>query len=558
MSLSRSDTVEHTRTTGELDALMNDKVDELDVLIVGAGFGGLYQLDRLRESGFSVQLFEAGADLGGIWYWNCYPGARVDSDALMYQFFREDLYRSWYYRERFPAWPELREYFRYVDRKLDLSRNIRFNTRVTAAEFDEDRNQWTVHAADGTAVKARFMVLCTGFASKAYVPSFEEGVENFAGEWHHTAWWPQEGVDFIGKSVGVVGTGASGVQVIQEASQQAAHLTVFQRTPVLALPMRQRVQNAWTQRREKEHYAAAIRDRAQTFGGFHYDLNPKSALEVSDEERQETYERLWEFGGFAPWLGTFYDIFYNDEANDTFYTFWREKTRARINDPNVAEKLAPTTKPHPFGVKRPSLEQFYFECFNQDNVTLVDVRETPIERITSKGIKTMDGVEYPMDILVMATGFDAVTGGLTQIDIRGTDGRAIKDKWADGVATYLGMATANYPNMFWVYGPQAPTAFCNGPTCAELHGDWIVDCVKYMRDSGLTRVEATPAAEQEWTQHVRELNDVTLFPLADSWYMGANIPGKKREQLNYPGGLPLYLQKCNDSAEQGYEGFVLS
>jgi len=558
MSLPRSDTVDHVKTPEELDAVLSGRVEELDALVVGAGFAGLYQLDRLRGLGFSVQLFEAGSDLGGIWYWNCYPGARVDSDALVYQFFREDLWWNWHFSERFPSWPELREYFRYVDQRLDLSRDIHFNTRVTAAEFDEDRKQWIVHADNGGIVRARFVVMCTGFAAKPYVPSFEEGVENFAGDWHHTGLWPQEGVDFTGKRVGVIGTGASGVQVIQEASQQAEHLTVFQRTPVLALPMQQRRQTEEDDQRLKQQYESAVRKRAETFAGFHYDFINKSALDVSPEERQATYEELWQYGGFAPWLATYYDLFFSKEANGLFYEFWRDKTRARVNDPDVAEKLAPTVPPHPFGVKRPSLEQFYFECFNQDNVDLVDVRESPIERITPGGVKTMEGAEHPLDILVMATGFDAVTGGLTQIDIRGTDGLSLKEKWADGVRTYLGMATANYPNLFMVYGPESPTAFCNGPTCAELQGEWIVKCVQYMREHGLSRIEATAEAEKNWRKQIDELNNATLFPLADSWYMGANIPGKVRQQLNYPGGLPRFLEQCNDSAARDYEGFILS
>jgi cation diffusion facilitator CzcD-associated flavoprotein CzcO len=449
----------------------------------------------------------------------------------------------------------VREYFYYVDEKLDLSRDVRFNTRVVAAEFDEDSDQWIIQANDGIVVRARFFVLCTGFASKSYVPPFE-GLEDFEGEWYHTAHWPQEGLDFIGKRVGVIGTGASGVQVVQEASQQAAHLTVFQRTPDLALPMRQEKLDEKTQRRMKEAYPARFRKRGEAFGGFDFDFIGQSALEVSPEERQDIYEDLWEKGGFLPWLGTFQDMFFSEEANDTFYAFWRDKTRERIDDPAVAEKLAPMDPPHPWGVKRPSLERFYFEVFNQDNVTLVDVNESPIERITPKGVKTKDG-EHELDILVMATGFDAVTGGLTNIDIRGTQGVTLKEKWSDGVQAHLGMASAGFPNLLFIYGPQSPSGFCNGPTCAELQGDWVVECLEYMRHNGLTQIEATSEAEEAWRDHVSELANATLFPRADSWYMAANIPGKPREILNYPGGLPTYLQKCKESAGKGYEGFVL-
>jgi cation diffusion facilitator CzcD-associated flavoprotein CzcO len=530
-------------------------VEELDVLVVGAGFAGLYQLDRLRKLGFSVRVFEAGADIGGIWYWNCYPGARVDTHGPIYQYSREDLWREWDYSELFPTWDEVREYFYYVDKKLDLSRDVRFNTRVSAAEFDEDCDQWIIQAEDGTVVRARFFVLCTGFASKPYVPAIE-GLEDFGGEWHHTARWPQEGLDFTGKRVGVIGTGASGVQVIQEASQQVAHLTVFQRTPDLALPMRNEKLDEETQRRMKEDYPARFRKRGEAFGGFDFDFIEKSAFEVSPDDRQAIYEDLWAKGGFYPWLGTFQDVLLDEEANDTAYAFWRDKTRARIADPAVAEKLAPMEPLDPFGVRRPSLEQFYFEVFNKDNVRLVDVRETPIERITSKGVKTSDG-EHELDILVMATGFDAVTGGLTSIDIHGTQGVTLKEKWANGVRAYLGVASTSFPNLLFIYGPQSPSGFCNGPTCAELQGDWVVECLEYMRQSGLARIEATSAAEEAWREHVSELANATLFPRADSWYMAANIPGKPREILNYPGGLPTYLQKCKESAEKGYEGFVL-
>lgn len=545
MSSTQSDKVQHSKT-----------VEEFDVLVVGAGFAGLYQLDRLRKLGFSVRVFEAGADIGGIWYWNCYPGARVDTYGPIYQYSREDLWREWNYSELYPSWEEVREYFHYVDKKLDLSRDIRFNTRVSAAEFDEDRNQWIIQADDGSVVRARFFVLCTGFGSKPYIPALE-GLESFGGKWHHTAKWPQEGLDFTGKRVGVIGTGASGVQVIQEASRHAAHLTVFQRTPNLALPMRQKKLDEETSRRMKEDYPARFRRRGEVFGGFDFDFMPKSALEVSPEERLATYEDLWAKGGFYSWIGTFNDVLMNEEANRTAYAFWRDKTRARIKDPAVADKLAPMDPPHPFGVKRPSLEQYYYEVFNQDNVTLVDLRKSPIERITPKGVKTKNG-EHELDILVMATGFDAVTGGLTSIDIRGTQGVTLKDKWAKGARAHLGMASAGFPNLLYIYGPQSPSAFCNGPTCAELQGELVVECLEYLRQRGLTRIEATTVAEESWRDYSIELSQAGLFTQADSWYMGANVPGKPREMLAYTGGLPAYLQKCKECAEKGYEGFALA
>ena len=536
--------------------------EELDVLVVGAGFAGLYQLDQLRTLGYSVKVYEAGSDMGGVWYWNCYPGARVDTWAPLYQFSREDLWRGWNFSELYPGWDEVRQYFHHVDQKLDLSTDIRFDTRVVAAEFDEERRQWAVRArnertGDASTVRARYLVLCTGFGSKPYVPDIP-GLDTFAGECHHTARWPQNGLDMAGKRVGVIGTGASGVQVIQESAPDAAHLTVFQRTPNTALPMRQQQLDDAANRAMKESYPARFAKRSATFAGFDYDFQDKGALEVSDEERTTVYEKLWETGGFLPWLGTFNDIFFNADANATAYAFWRDKVRERIQDPAVAEKLAPTRAPHPFGVKRPSLEQRYYEVYNQDNVELVDLRETPIQRVSPSGVVTEDGREHALDVLVLATGFDAVTGGLTAMDIRDTEGRSFADVFADGTRTHLGSATAGFPNLLYIYGPQSPSAFCNGPTCAELQGDWVVQCLEHLRKNGLTRIEATHEAEQAWHDHVTELTEATLFPAAKSWYMGANVPGKKRELLAYPGGLPTYMEKCTEAADRGYQGFLLA
>lgn len=530
-------------------------MQELDALIIGAGFSGLYQLHRLRERGFRVELFEAGAGLGGIWYWNCYPGARVDSHVPNYEFSIEELWRDWSWTERFPGFEELRRYFRYVDEKLDLSRHIRFGRRVSAARFDSDRNEWLIECADGHRVRTRFFIPCTGFAAKAYIPRLP-GLESFAGPCFHTAHWPQEGLDMTGLRVGVVGTGASGVQIIQEAGPIASHVTVFQRTPNLAIPMRQQKLDAATQREMKASYPEWFRQRAASGGGL-FDIFPNglSALEVSAEERRAVFEAAWQKGGFHFWGGTFSDIPRSIEANRLAYDFWRDRTRERIKDPAVAEKLAPTEPPHPFGAKRPSLEQCYYEVFNQQNVTLVDVREDAIVEITPNGVRTSSGL-HELDLLVLATGFDASTGGLTQIDIRGVSGRTLKDTWSAGVQTHLGIGIPDFPNLLVLYGPQSPTSFCNGPTCAELQGDWVVDCLSYLREKRLTRIEASAAAGEAWTRHMEELAAGTLLPFADSWYMGANVPGKKRQLLHHV-GLQDYLAFCRESAESGYSGFEL-
>ena len=536
---------QHSDTSGEV----------LDALIIGAGFSGLYQLHRLRQQGFSVRLFEAGAGLGGIWHWNCYPGARVDSHVPNYEYSIEELWRDWNWTERFPAWDELRRYFHYVDAKLDLSRDIRFDTRVTEATFDADNNRWRIVSADGHSVWARYFITCTGFAAKAYVPDIP-GIDDFTGPCYHTGHWPQEGLDISGRRVGVIGTGASGVQVIQEAGKVATQLTVFQRTPNLALPMRQRTLDEAAQQQMKQRYPEIFRQRDESSGGiFDIVTDERSALEVTDEEREAVFERAWQQGGFHFWF-PFSDILFDLEASNLAYKFWRDKTRSRLQDPALAEKLAPMEPPHPFGTKRPSLEQWYYEVFNQDNVTLVDVNEQPIEAITATGVQTA-GQHYDMDILVLATGFDASTGGLTQFDIRGTTDRTLEETWANGVKTQFGVCVPAFPNMFMLYGPQSPTAFWNGPTSAEVQGDWVVDCLTYLRAEGMTRIEAAAAAADDWDQHMNELAAATLLPLAKSWYMGANIPGKHQQLLHHLDAQE-YMTYCRESAANGYSGFELS
>ncbi len=534
--------------------------NNFDVLIVGAGFSGLYLLDQLREQGFNVHLVEAGGGVGGIWHWNCYPGARVDTVCNIYQFSREDLWREWEWSERFPGYAEMREYFEFVDRKLDLSRDITFDTRVRRARFDEQAKAWTVETDSAESnmanVKANYLLICTGFGSIPYTPPFD-GLDSFNGECHHTGLWPQSGLDFSGQRVGVIGTGASGVQVAQEASRVASELTVFQRTPNLCLPMQQQQLDTAANERMRSSYGESFARRAQCFAGSDFDFDPRSALDVSPEERNALYESLWEKGGFWFWLATFSDVLSNEAANRTAYDFWRDKVRARITDASVAQILAPTEPPHPFGTKRPSLEQWYYDMFNDDHVRLVDMKQSPIVKVTPRGVTTTDG-EFELDILILATGYDAVTGGLTKIDIRGIDGTSIADKWANGVLTYQGLASAGFPNLLFGYGPQSPSGFCNGPTSAEFQGDHIVECLAYMREQGLSRIEATPEAEEAWRKECMDLVEPTLFPQADSWYMGANIPGKQREILMYTGGIPMYMATIGESAANGYAGYTLS
>jgi len=540
----------------DLDRGRDEAGEVLDALIIGAGFSGLYQLYKLREEGYSAKILEAGPGLGGIWYWNCYPGARVDSHVPNYEFSIKELWQDWNWTERFPAWDELRRYFAYVDEKLQLSKDIHFDSRVTAAEFDSARNQWRVHSADGRERCARFLIPCLGFAAKAYIPDFP-GLEKFQGPCHHTAHWPQAGLDLTDQRVAVIGTGASGVQVVQEAAKVASRLTVFQRTPMTALPMRQRRLEADAQQAMKMSYPARFRQRAVSSSSL-IDViaDERAAKDVPEEQRQAIFEAAWQKGGFHFWVGTFSDILQDEESNLLAYEFWRDKPRARIDDPRLQEKLAPMRPVHPFGTKRPSLEQDFYGAFNQPNVELVDVRDEAIQEITESGVRTSER-DFEVDILVLATGFDTSTGGFAQIDLRGVDGKTLQDVWADGVKTHLGYSIPAFPNMLMLYGPQSPTAFCNGPTCAEVQGDWVIECLNYLRDRRLTRIEATEEAAENWAAYLAEVGEGTLFPKADSWYMGANIPGKRRELLYHP-IVPAYIEKCTEAAENGYEGFALS
>ncbi|THV04300.1 cyclohexanone monooxygenase [Dendrothele bispora CBS 962.96] len=534
---------------------MKDHNSSLDVLIVGSGFAGIYQLYQLRKLGYSVHIFDAAGDTGGTWYWNCYPGARVDSEIPFYELSIQDVWKGWAWTERFPGWKELRKYFNYLDEKLNVKKDISFNTRVVSARWNSSSDRWIVTAENGQVAHPRFLILCTGFSSMPYVPDFK-GLESFEGICHHTARWPHEDVDMKGKRVGViVGTGASGVQVIQEIGPEVGHLTVFQRTPNLAIPMRQEKLSRESQEKRKGLYPTIYKRRRQTYTGYYYDRYPKSTLEATPEERLLYLEELWAQGGFHFITSNYNDLRTNQEANDEIYAFWRQKVRERLHDPYMQEKLAPTIPPHPFGVKRPCLEQHYYEVFNQSNVTLVDLDECPITEITAKGIRTADGVEHELDAIVLATGFDSLTGGITQIDIKGVDGGTIAEKWKPGVYSYLGMTSANFPNLFFMYGPQGPTAFCNGPTCLEIQGDWIANCVKYMIENNYTRIEADAKAEQDWRQRVLDISARGLWSKAKSWYMGANIPGKAIEPLNWAGGVQNYDRICIEIAEKGYEGF---
>ncbi|MEZ5595950.1 MAG: NAD(P)/FAD-dependent oxidoreductase [Pseudomonadales bacterium] len=527
----------------------------LDALVIGGGFNGVYQLYRLRQQGFVVQLFEAGSALGGVWHHNRYPGARVDSHVPDYAFSLEPLWRNWTWSERFPGREELQRYFAHVDSVLNLSSHVRFNTRVVAATFEPGENRWRVESADGHTVYTRFLIPCLGFASRAYTPALP-GHQAFKGRSHHTAHWPTEGVDFAGQRVGVIGTGASGVQVVQEAAPAAEQLVVFQRTPVFALAMQQQHWDPETRQRLKSGYADAYRRRGQSTTSFSdVKADPRRAVDVPEPERSAIFEAAWQRGGFHFWAGTFRDILSSPASNRLAYDFWRSKVLARIQDPGIAAKLAPVEPPYPFGAKRPSLEQTYYDVFNQPNVQLVDLKETPLVELNATGVRTQTG-QYDLDVLVLATGFDASTGGFDAIDFRGLGGRTLRTAWSTGVTTYLGMAVPGFPNLLMLYGPHSPTAFCNGPTCAELQGEWVVRCLEMLRARGATRIDASDTAAAAWKEHMDAEFADSLLHKADSWYMAANVPGKPRQLLFYP-NTQKYLAQCSQCADNGYQGFVI-
>ncbi|KAG7093346.1 hypothetical protein E1B28_007027 [Marasmius oreades] len=525
--------------------------EPLDILIVGAGFGGLYQLPIFRKLGYKVKIFEAAPDIGGTWYWNRYPGVRVDSPAPSYSFSAEETWKDWNWTEKYPSGEEIRAYFRHVEEKLGLKKDITFNMRVVSAEWDRGEDRWIVNTDTGAAVHPRFLVFATGALTVPYIPAFK-GLDKYGGVYHHTGRWPEEGVDVRGKRVAVVGTGSSGVQIIQELGPEVGHLTVFQRTPNLCLPMGQGKLET-----RKELYPVLYRYRLQSFFGFLHNSYPKAYKSSTPEERILRLEEHWAKGGFevnAP----FPETGISQEVNDALYEFWLTKVRPRIRDPKMQELLAPTVAPHPVGAKRPALEQTYFEVFNQGNVDLVDLNKNPIAEFTSEGIVTGDGKEHEFDVIVLATGWDSVTGAMANIDIRGVGGQTVAEKWKGGLYTNLGMTVSGFPNMFFVYGPQAPTAFVNAPSCVEPQGDWIVGMIEHMRKNGLTKVEATTEAEQKWRGMVMTIYDMLLMKKSKGWWNGANIPGKPVEASSFPGGLPKYVQICAENADKGYDGFIFS
>jgi cation diffusion facilitator CzcD-associated flavoprotein CzcO len=529
---------------------------DYDAIIIGAGMSGIYQLHRLRELGLRVRVFEEGTGVGGTWYWNRYPGARFDSESYSYGYsFSQELLEEWNWSEHFAGQPETLRYLNHVADKFDLRRDIQFRSRVAAATWEEDTRSWNVTLQDDSRFRARFLITAIGPLSAPTLPRIE-GVDMFQGQSFHTARWPHEPVDVAGKRVAVIGTGATGVQTIQTIAKTVGHLTVFQRTPNWCAPLHNGKIDAETQANIKSGYPEMFKRCQETFACFLHTPDPRGAFEVSDEEREAFYEKLYAERGFGIWQGNFRDILIDRKANATISDFVARKIRRRVKDPKVAEKLIPRN--HGFGTRRLPLETFYYEVYNQDNVELVDIAETPIERITPKGIKT-SAAEYEFDIIIYATGFDAITGSFDKIDLRGGDGVKLKDRWKNGPQTYLGVMVDGFPNMMMLMGPH--TALGNIPRSIEYNVDWVTNLIGFSRESGLTRVEATATGVMDWTDHVKALGVGLLSNEVNSWMTGinSNVEGKQtRIVARYSGSAPAYRAKCDEVAAQRYQELALA
>jgi cation diffusion facilitator CzcD-associated flavoprotein CzcO len=529
---------------------------DFDAIIVGAGLSGMYQLYRLRELGYRVRVFETGTDVGGTWYWNRYPGARFDSESYSYGYsFSKELLAEWEWSEHFAGQPETLRYCQYVAQKFDLRGDIQFKSRIVAAVWHEETRSWTVTLEDGSSFSTRFLITAIGPLSTPTLPVIE-GRDSFKGQSFHTARWPKQPVDFAGKRVAVIGTGATGVQTIQTIASQVGSLTVFQRTPNWCAPLHNGKIDAATQEKIKAGYPEMFARCQETFACFLHTPDPRGAFEVTDEEREAFYEKLYGERGFGIWQGNFKDILTDRKANATISDFVARKIRSRVKDQTVAEKLIP--KNHGFGTRRLPLETFYYEVYNRDNVELVDITETPIERITPTGIKT-SAKDFAFDIIIFATGFDAITGSFDKIDLRGVDGVRLKDKWKMGPETYLGLMVHQFPNLLMLMGPH--TALGNIPRSIEYSVDWVTGALRFARDNGLTRLAATQAGVDAWTDHVKALGVGLLSNEVDSWMTGINrnVEGKTRRIIaRYSGSAPAYRARCDEVAAKGYDELSLA
>ncbi|HEV3500374.1 MAG TPA: NAD(P)/FAD-dependent oxidoreductase [Bradyrhizobium sp.] len=526
-----------------------------DVVVVGAGFAGMYMLHRLRGQGLSVRVYEQGGDVGGTWYWNRYPGARCDVESMQYSYsFSDELQQEWNWSERYAPQPEILKYANHVADRFNLRSDIQLDTRVDRAVFDESGNLWQVATSDGNTVTAKYVVLATGCLSNARMPDIE-GLSDFKGKVYHTGHWPHERIDFTGQRVAVIGTGSSGIQSVPVIAEQASHLTVFQRTANFSIPAR----NAALTSEEREAFRAKYPEirrfaREEARNGIYTEMPDRGALDDGDNERRARYEQRWAHGGLT-FMSVYNNLALDKAANDTAADFVRDKIGEIVKDPQIARLLQPNN--HPIGSKRICVDTEYYAAFNRPNVTLVDIRSNPIEEILPNAVRTR-AKDYEVDALVLATGFDAMTGSVAKIDIRGRNGQTLNQKWAEGPKTYLGLMSAGFPNLFIITGPGSPSVLSNMIVSIEQHVDWIADCIAWMRDRGFEAMEANKDAEDKWVAHVNEVAHTTLYPQANSWYMGANIPGKPQIFMPYIGGVGVYRQICNDVAAKGYEGFAMT
>ena len=536
-----------------LDCSETNSVDQLEVVIVGAGFAGMYMLHRTRQLGLSVRVYETGSGVGGTWYWNRYPGARCDVDSMQYSYqFSDELQQEWEWSEKYSPQPDILSYANHVADRFDLRRDIRFNTRVKSASFNEQTRRWNIETDTGDQISAAFCVMATGCLSSPNTPEFVD-LTDYKGEVYHTGKWPHEDVDFGGMTVGVIGTGSSAIQSIPIFASQANHLYVFQRTPNYTVPAHNAPLDPEEVKEIKADYSG-LRARAKTKPvGLDLPIPTRSALETSPEDRFQEFESKWEKGGVG-FMASFKDLLFDEIANETAADFVRGKIRETVANPKTAELLSPNNV---IGCKRLCVDTGYWETFNRSNVSLIDVSRTPVEKISENGVVT-DGREYPLDAIVFATGFDAMTGALLNVDIRGRGGRTLKNKWNKGPKTYLGLSITDFPNLFTITGPGSPSVLTNMLPSIEQHVEWISDCITYVRSHGMQCIEAKQEAENDWVEHVNQVADLSLRSTCSSWYVGANIEGKVRVFMPYIGGFPKYVEKCNEIVANDYDGFKLS
>ena len=524
---------------------------DVDVVVVGAGFSGLYLLYRLREAGFSTRVFERGGDVGGTWYWNRYPGARCDVESLQYSYsFDEQLQQDWHWPEKFSAQPDILAYANHVADRFNLKKDIEFNIEVKASRFDENLKTWKITTNTGEEIDAQYFIMATGCISTTQIPNIK-GLSDYVGNTFHTGDWPHEEVDFSGQSIAVIGTGSSGIQSIPVLAKQAKKLTVFQRTPNYSIPSQNEPMTKKYERYWKDVYSERRKEMRYSAHGSLKDLNDVPALSVDEDQRQELYTKRWAIGGTG-FLGSFNDLLTNADANYTAAEYVRQQIKRVVKDKETAEILCPRS--YPIGTKRICIDTGYFETYNRENVKLVDISKKPIQRLVTDGI-IVDDQLYPFDSIIFATGFDAMTGSIFNVDIKGRGGLALKEKWNAGPKTYLGLMSASFPNLFMITGPGSPSVKSNMIMSIEQHVDLVLETLLSMRRKGLSVVEPELEAENKWVDHVQEVANKTLFPQANSWYMGANIPGKPRLFMPYIGGVGAYREICEEIVANNYRGF---